>query len=270
MIIQLLDGTSLDIADYNLKRLFHRIPSPTIDHNFVSVDGSSDIITNSKMNSRVISVEFLYSPSDIYDFYYLRDMMNELFFRTEEFYIIFKREPYKRYKVKLNQQFQLEPTPNMGTFTVDFINTSGYSESTYKSIDLVKEWDADVLHWGGNFDWDAELPKYQFNTTSFSVYNLGNIKVDPRQHDLEIEVAGSFGSFMTIQNNTTNEVYVYNRPIPTGTEFKISNIRTLRNGTSDFANTNKKLITLAPGKNDIVITGGIVNSVIFDFRFLYK
>ena len=270
MIIQLLDGTSFDTANYNLKRLFHRIPSADIEHNIQSVEGRSDIITSSKLNNRVISVEFLYQTYDIYDFYLLRDRLNDLFVRTEAFYIIFKREPYKRYKVKLASQFEIEPNPNMQSFTVEFITQNIYAESIYTTTEFVKEWDVNQHAWNGTIDWDSESPVYQFNSNSFVVKNLGNKMIDPREDYLEINLRGNFTSFVSITNRTTGDVYRYNRNLPSTDALRLSNVRTLRNNVSDFANTNKKVIRLAPGNNDIIVEGGTVNSINFDFRYLYK
>lgn len=270
MIIQLLNGTSFDTADYNLKRLFHRIPSADINHDMGSVDGRSDIITNSKLNNRIISVEFLYDAYDIYDFYLLRDRLNDLFVRTEAFYIIFKREPYKRYKVKLASQFEIEPSPTMESFTVEFITQNVYAESIYKTTEFVKEWDINQHAWNGTIDWDGVAPVYTFNSNNFIVKNLGNKTIDPREDYLEITLRGNFASFVSITNATTGDVYRYNKSLPSTVDLKLSSVRTLRAGVSDFVSTNKKLIKLAPGNNQIVVDGGTVNSINFDFRYLYK
>ena len=270
MILQLLDGTSFDTSDYNLKRLFHRIPSSQIDHNVVAVEGRSDIILNSQLNNRTISVEFLFETYDIYDFYALRDRLYELFVRTESFYIIFKREPWKRWKVKLANQFELEPSPNMGSFTVEFITENTNAESVYSSIEFVKEWDVNQHAWNGMIDWDSEPPVYSFNTNSFTVQNLGNGIIDPRSNDLEIVLTGDFPSVLSINNNTTGETYAYNRSLTTSDTLTLSNIRTLRNGVSDFVNTNKRLLTLAPGDNNFTVSGGTVSNISFNFRFQYK
>lgn len=270
MIIQLLDGTSFDTADYNLKRLFHRIPSADIEHDILSVDGRSDIITSSKLNNRIISVEFLYQTYDIYDYYLLRDRLNDLFVRTESFYIIFKREPYKRYKVKLASQFDIEPSPNMQSFTVEFLTDNVYAESIYKTTEFTKEWDVAQHAWDGTIDWDGAAPVYTFNSNNFIVKNLGNKTIDPREDYLEITLRGNFASFVSITNRTTGDVYRYNRDLPSTVDLRLLNVRTLRAGVSDFVNTNKKIIKLAPGNNDIIVEGGTVNSIKFDFRYLYK
>lgn len=268
MIIQLLDGTQYDIDDYGLKRLFHRIPSLEVVHNSVSVDGRSNLITDTQFNNRVISVEMLYQVYDIHDFYLLRDELNALFVKNEAFFIIFKREPYKRWKVRLSSQFTLDPNPAMQSFTVDFITENPYAESVATTGDL-KQWDIDKFGWNNMIDWDEDW-QYSFSSNNCNVQNLGNVVIDPRESELEIILKGTFANNVKITNRTTGEIYQYNRSLNTSDTLVITGVRTFKNGVSDFRNTNKKLLSLAVGDNNIVIEGGTVNSVVFNYRFLYK
>src|SRR5690554_5894922 len=175
MIIELLDGTRYDIEGYSLKRLYHRIPSLSLKHTTSTVEGrSGDVFVETRFSGRIISVEFLYKAHDIYDYYLLRDELNGLFAREESFYIVFKREPYKRWKVKLSQQFDIEPNRQMESFTIDFICENVFAESIATTTDL-KEWDVDKWGWNNTIEWDEGL-KYSFDTTSFVVKNLGNVE----------------------------------------------------------------------------------------------
>ncbi|RKJ53731.1 phage tail family protein [Butyricicoccus sp. 1XD8-22] len=268
MIIELLNGTRFDIADYSLKRLFHRIPSAEISHDTATVEGMGDIITQTTILNRTISVELLYIAQDIYDYYLLRDELNELFTRDDAFYIIFKREPYKRWKVKLAQQFATEPNPRMEPFTVEFRTVDKYAESI-ADTSTIKEWDVDKWGWNGTIDWDEDLT-YTFNTNLFVVKNLGNVPIDPCESELEIIVKGEFPNGLTIRNETTGDIYQYKSTLSSTDELVLKGIRTLKNGISDFKNTNKKLLTLAVGNNSITVEGGTLTSIAFNFRFLYK
>lgn len=139
MIIQLLNGKQMDIADYSLKRLFHYIPSVSLSHAVETVDGrDGGIFTDSQFTDRIITVEFLYESMDIYDYYLLRDEINALFSRKEAFYIIFKGEPYKRYLVKLNQAFQVTPNQHMESFEVGFTCVNIFGESIASTHELKK------------------------------------------------------------------------------------------------------------------------------------
>jgi predicted phage tail component-like protein len=272
MIIEQLNGTRYDIKNHSLKRLYHRIPSPSVEHTTSTVEGrSGDVFLNTRFSGRTISVELLYIARDIYDYYLLRDELNGLFARNEAFYIIFKTEPYKRWKVRLAQGFSMEPSGNMRSFTIEFVCENIFAESVGTSLDLQnqKEWDIGLWGWGMGLDWDKEY-QYEFNDNSFTVENIGNVAIDPCEHELEIIVKGEFSDGVTITNQTTGDVYKYNEPLSSTDNLALSGIRTLKNGTSDFKSTNKKLLTLAPGENSITVEGGTLTSIAFNFRFLYK
>jgi len=269
MIIELLNGKKLDIADYNLKRLFHYIPSISLQHSVEMVDGhDGGIFTESQFTERVITVELLYESRDIQDFYLLRDEINALFTRKESFYIIFKGEPYKRYLVKLNQGFTIEPNMHMNSFEVEFTCVSLFGESTATTTKLKKEWDSNQWAWNGQITWEDDI-SYKYATNDFVVHNLGSAQINPRQSDLKITLQGTFPNGITIKNQTTNEEYKYTQPLTTGDTLVLDGIRTLKNGQSDFKNTNKKLVTLSVGDNRFLIEGGTISNIEFDFRFLY-
>jgi len=270
LIIELLNGTRLDVADYNLKRLYHYIPSANIEHNSVAIDGRSDIILNSKINNRTISVDFVYLSQDIFDFYLLRDEVNSLFLREESYYIIFKNEPHKRWLVKAANGYNLQPNQRLESFTIEFIALNLYAESVATTQSL-KEWDIDVWAWNGSINWDEDL-QYTFNSNNFTVKNLGNAIINPRQSPLRIIVVGTFDDTVNIRNTTTGDFYSFTHGvnINNGNRLVLDGIRTVFDEISFFRRTNKKLITLAPGDNVFEVTGGQVESISFDFRFLYK
>lgn len=270
MIIQLLDGTSFDIEEYGLKRLFHRIPSTEIEHITEEIDGcDGEIIVETRYKNRTISVEMMYQTVDILDYYLIRDELNGIFTRKDAFFIIFKREPYKRWKVKLETQFKTEPHPYVGTFTVEFRTVIPYAQSVGTSLELAEQnFDSGLWGFGSRIDVDIDY-EYVFNQPNFVIHNIGNVPIDPRQHDLEIVLKGTFSNGVTIKNATTEDEYRYNGSLSSADELKLSGIRTFKNGISDFRRTNHKLITLGVGANNFTVEGGTVNSIAFNFRFLY-
>ncbi|MDM5229640.1 phage tail family protein [Lysinibacillus pakistanensis] len=271
MIVQFSDGTTKDIQEYNLKRLFHRIPSLGMDHMFEPVEGRGDLVAGTQYKQRVITVTLLYIVQDICGYDLLRDELNALFTRDEAFYITFKREHWKRYKVRLAQQLEIDPNRHMNSFDITFRMDDLFAESFGTSLDLQNrgEWDEDIWGFGSGINYDTQY-SYTFNTNSFVVKNIGNQTIDPRKSSLEITLKGTFNSFVQIKNNTTGDVYRFNNALSSTDTLKLSGIRTLKNSLSAFKHTNHKLLTLAPGDNNITVEGGTVNSVVFDFRFLYK
>lgn len=268
MIIQLQDGREIDIKEYSMKRLFHFIPSITVSHTTDTVDGGiGNKVLDSRFDSRVITVRFLYESYDIQDYYLLRDEINALFTRREYFYIIFKKESYKRYKVRLNGSFLVTPAQYMEQFEVEFMCEDLYGESVVTTLST-KEWDIGKFGWNGAITWDDEY-SYSFTSNTFVVKNAGTAPVDPRQSELRVIVRGNFPSGITVTNQTTGDVYAYNAQLTSDDVLILDGVQTFKNGQSAFKDTNKSLISLAPGNNQFVIYGGTVHSIVFDFRFLY-
>ena len=268
MIIELLNGERFDISDYGLTRLFHHIPTPEVKHTSSQIGGIGDTITDTTIGQRTISVDLLFQVMDIYDYYLLRDEIHALFVREEAFYIIFKREPYKRWLVKLADGFKITPNPKAGLLTIEFKTVKRFGESIGTTADS-KEWDADKWGWNNTINWDADL-RYTFNSSNFTVKNLGTATIDPRDNELEIVVRASAASYLRIVNVTTGDEYRYNGPLSSSDILKLKGVRSFKNNVSAFGNTNRKLLTLAPGDNQFVVEGGIVQDIAFNFRFLYK
>ena len=265
MIIELLNGTRYDVEDYGLARLSHPIPSSEIRHNTTPVAGLGDVITDTIVDQRDISVDFAFKVTDIYDYYLLRDEINALFLRKEPFYIIFKREDYKRWLVKTADQFQIPPTPIGGSFTVKFRTVRKFAESI-ASTKSDKEWDADVWWFNGDITWDEPL-QYTFATNKFNIINLGNTQVQPEFMDFKITIKGTTTTFLKIKNLTNGMEYQYNGTLTASDTLVIDGVKSLKNGVSVFKDTTKTLLYLEPGLNEIEITGGTVISITFDFRF---
>lgn len=267
MIIELFDGTKFDTYwEYDLVELGHNVPSLEMIHDTDTVhnyDGS--LILNSSFGDRSITVRFLYEAQNIRDFYSIRDKINKLFVRKESFYISFEDEPYKRWKVKLARGFDVKPNQYMESFEIEFLCVNPFGESMAKTQDEDFH-NLYTYHYGAPWDDDIE---YTFSTNEFEVNNIGDVPIDPRQHELEIVIKATASSYLEITNNTTGDIYRYNGELKSTDTLTLKGVQSFKNGTSVFKNTNKKLLTLNVGKNNFTITGGAVNSIAFNMSFLY-
>lgn len=267
MIIELQNGTRYDIKDFNLTRLYHYIPSIEVEHEFANVQGRSPVYVDSSFSSRTITVEFLFQAYDIHDYYAIRDLVNGLFTKREEFYIAFKNEPYKRYKVVVDGSFQVPPDERMQSFEIDFICTELYGEAI-ASTSTVKAWDENMWSWISGISWDDGLT-YTFTEKKFTVNNLGTAPINPLESNLRIMISGNFPKGFTLRNTTTNETYQFTKALTTNDVLTIDRINTFVNGINRFSDTNRKLLTLSGGLNAFEIVEDGLSSISFDFRFLY-
>lgn len=271
MIIELLNGKKFDILNHNLGLEDYDIPSIEISNTLEYIDGApGPTITSTTYLGRMITAYLVYKARDYDDYILLRNELNNIFTRKESFYVIFKDEPWKRWLVKADGQFlTAKELEVVGSFPLNFICVRSFAESIADTTTL-KEWDIDKWAWDGSITWDGDL-EYIFSANVFTVKNLGNEVVDPRNWPLEIVLKGTFASNVVLRNRTTGDEVVFVAPITANDTLSLINARTLKNGVSALkSNRGKTLITLAPGDNIIEISGGTVSSVAFNFRFPYK
>lgn len=140
-------------------------------------------------------------------------------------------------------------------YTTQDIQNSGYSA-------LVEKYGmADGIN--------INLPNYSFTDSTFSVWNGGNVTIDPRNMPLFIKMFYVKGTG-TITNKTTGEIFKItedwnnNHLTINGTKvIKSTSVNALRS-------TNRKFITLVPGKNEIEIKDLNFKKAEFDFPYYFK
>lgn len=117
---------------------------------------------------------------------------------------------------------------------------------------------------------NIDYPQYTFTESEFSLWNGGNVDIDPRNIELLIQFYNlkTEGSF-TITNLTTEEKHVLNKPF-SGNHYLLSNAKAINaSGVNYLRDTNRKFISLAKGLNKFRIENGTFDRVIFDFKFHY-
>ena len=105
----------------------------------------------------------------------------------------------------------------------------------------------------------------------FSVYNAGNVTVEPESMRITFNFTGVYttGGF-TIRNLTTGEEVILNRS-SNGSHFKMDGMTFSLGAINNvFRYTNRRFISLAPGDNQFEIVGGTFSQCWFDFRYYFK
>ena len=106
---------------------------------------------------------------------------------------------------------------------------------------------------------------------TFTVYNAGNVTIEPESMMLNIivNVVQSDNNF-TIRNKTTGEEIVLKRA-SAGSHFRIQGmVISLGSITNIFRDTNRRFISLVPGDNQFEILNGTFEEIRFEFKNLYK
>ncbi|MGG5736886.1 phage tail family protein [Bacillus cereus group sp. IBL03679] len=245
-------------------------PSPLYNAQYEKIDGNhGEIDLGGSFDARDnIRTKILFYAKDIWDFYLFRDEIFKLFASQEPFYIITNRQPGKRWKVRVANTYEIEPQAfgQYGEFNIIFKSASSFCESVGTTMDPFT-FDSGLWQIGQNLP--AEDLIYKHSTSSFRIYNASDIEIDPRKLPLVIRIRGATNG-LTITNRTTADVFKLNIPTTAGDTIELNRVRVFKNGNTVFTSTNRKVIRLAPGWNDFIVSGiSGAFQIEFDFRFYY-
>ena len=285
-----LTGTSLEVLSFMSSGIKKRTGSE------YSYGRPGRINYHSEDEYRTITLLVQSTAYDMQDVAHLRDAINELFDgelmlremriksvgvgyesmgkRTGELQL--ESPEYvngKQIKVTMVNSPEVDDTTLVSTFTVEFETTeSPYFETIYTTLELHDSgYSATAEKYGLVDNIDDEKVKYRFTENNFTVYNAGNVTVEPESMMLNIHVnAVQSTNNFTIRNITTGEEIVLKRA-STGSNFRIQGmVFSLGSITNIFRDTNRRFISLAPGDNQFEILNGTFEEIRFEFKFLYK
>ncbi|MGD6897106.1 phage tail family protein [Bacillus infantis] len=266
LIIETLDGQIYDLEAIGVKvsslvidSLSPRIESETMDGR----DGFID--TGITFEGRSLRASFYLSETNRQRFVENRNRIFSLFRSKQYFYLIEKHLPDRRWKVRTNASFQMNKISfYMGTFNVEFIAPLPYAESRGTTLC--------PTYTEGYFQVSTSEPvQYIFNQNKFSVWNEGDIAVDPCVHPLSITFNGASNQ-LAIKNLTNGTEWSFKDSSLESDSIILEGIRSYKNSKdySIFGQTNRKLISLEQGWNEFEISGSTSPfEVSFDFRFYY-
>ncbi|WP_436866621.1 phage tail family protein [Bacillus fungorum] len=263
------DGKPYDCYELGLFVNSFKDGGIVLDHDPIDIpsrDGLLDRETRRK--ERKMAVEITMEAVDHYDFDLLKDEVYRLFDSKESFYIVRDVQPGKRYEVKCDSPFSIARTAyELGEFTISLVAYRPFAESIGTTMD---DFTFDSNLWQIGQGLIAEDVKYSHNTTSFRIYNAGDVTIDPKSMPLKIYFTGGSNS-LQIKNKTTGDLWSYASNTMLGDWILLDGVKVTRSGFgSVFGKTNYGLITLKPGWNDFELTGPKGEwSIDFDFRFYY-
>jgi hypothetical protein len=265
--IVLADGTTYDMAtDFSVLVRSFRISSPNPILYTEKIDGRDGLVRLGKdYGERTITAVCSFFAVDSEDFSLLRDNLSTVLFHREPFYIIQNAQPFKRWLVEVSSGYTPDRIGMYGEFTLEFVSVSTYAESVGTTLDPMT-FDSEL--WGVGMGLTGDDVSYSHTTTTFSIFNAGEVTIDPRFLPLKITFFGT-SSNLSIKNITTGDEWIYTGTTAEQT-VKLDGVKVTKSNVSIFGDTNRKLITLKPGWNDFVITGASgAFTISFDFRFYY-
>lgn len=236
------------------------------------------------------------TAEDMQDVAHLRDAVNELFdgemfireMRIKDIKVEYERPGErtgelqldapeyvngKQIKVAQVNHIEIDDTTLRSTFTVEFETVDlPYFETIYTTLELHDSgYDATAEKYGLVDNIDDEKVKYRFTENNFTVYNAGNVTVEPESMFLRIiaSFVNSPNNF-TIRNKTTGDEFVLKRSSSGYHVRLIGMIPSMGSITNIFRDTNRRFIRLAPGDNEFEVLNGSFTQISIDFKNYYK
>ncbi|WP_277892422.1 phage tail family protein [Enterococcus lactis] len=263
-VVELTNNSYLRLIDIN-------IGMPVAKNEFVEFSGTNGKrLSNSAFDAFPITLSFDIRSREqsMFDLVLQKTELRELFAREPEFYLIYSKEPGKKYRVVYDSIDDERKGAIYTRYTVNLGAIRGYSESiatTLTDFNLEEEWQFSQ-------GLVAEDYKYTHQTSHFIIYNAGSFEIDPREHYLRIALEGESEGNVTIFNKTTGDRFIYYPSLSTnlGQTLVLDGVIPKLNGVSCGINTNHGLINLVEGVNEIEIQNITRVKSSWDFRFLYK
>lgn len=229
-------------------------------------NGSKESNASFRPFELVLTFDIFYKNE--YDKELIETELYQMFFIGYQYYITHEKSPGKRFKVNAKDFNYTEEENDYSTIEVTFDVPSGCSESlstTLSNFSLSDDWQYSQ-------GLVSEDYQYVFETSRITVFNAGDFIVDPREHNLKINIEGESDGNMTILNKTTNDKFVFYKPFSTtnGETFILDSVYPKINSLLRGKYSDHGLITLAPGENEIEIQNITRLKSSWDFRFMYK
>lgn len=286
------DGMNKKLSDIGIVAKDFILSSIEIDSKVESLEGMDGFReTDATFGSRIITVPFYLKGVDLLDFMLARDELFRLVTDKRPFYIQELRRPkyqqynfvgineryepeddnqelsQKRYLVRLSNIVEIEQTFKDGEGELVFTTIElPFAESVGTTLDDLT---FTAEKWQVGQGLTLENPKYTHSTNTFSIYNAGDVTIDPRQLPLKIIYRGASNN-LKITNLTTGDEWQYDGTSGSNDNITLDGIRSLKNDSSIFKDTNKKLISLKPGWNDFTLSDTSGSFLIsFEHRFYY-
>lgn len=240
-----------------------------------SIDGIPGVIDYGfNYKGRDVKMNFMTEHyHDTFDHRLQRDEIYNLFDSYPFLYVSDDTVPSRVLKITIDGSFTPERYGYWySTFEVDArISSLPYWHTKYTTQEIEKDgYNAIVEKYGMADGLNVDYLPYKFNTNEFTVWNGGNVTVDPRNMYLKLNLTNvTTTGNLTIENVTTGEKFIYKEAL-SKKNLTIDGTKVLIGTSNKLRDTNRKFISLVKGINKIKITNGTFDSVAVDSPFYFK
>lgn len=191
------------------------------------------------------------------------------------FYVSDDRLPTRVLKLAVDEPYLPDRINGSNISTLEFkcqIIGLPFWRTKYTTQDVeTKGFEAIAEQFGLADGLNIDYPKYTFTENKFTVWNGGNVTLDPRNMPLKIKLKHLLtdGNFK-LTNKTTGETFEYYAP-RTGNTVDLDGVQAFVGYQANrLRETNRKYISIVPGVNEIEYSGGTMDDIQFDFPLYYK
>lgn len=240
-----------------------------------TVDGRPGVVDYGfNYTDRPVSLFLRIKAADKIDFRLLRNEVFATFDVGSAFYVAESDVPSRVLKVVVDESYIPDRlTEEYADFDINCRTLdSVFWESKYTTLELHDSgYSATEEKYGLVDNIDDEKVQYRFTSNNFTVYNAGNVTVEPESMYLRIiasEVTSSTN--FTIRNKTTGDEFVLKRASNGSHVRLIGMVISMGSITNVFRDTNRRFIRLAPGDNQFEVLNGTFTEISFEFKQYYK
>ncbi|MEC0362618.1 phage tail family protein [Bacillus subtilis] len=216
---------------------------------------------------RKIDVEIYLNALKHQNFYMYRHQLYALLVKPFPYYISSDLWPNRRFLVTCDGNFsiQKEKEKTYNDFSVEFTNITGMAESTFTTKD--KQYFTRAKRtFGMNIPPNDQL-NYSFkNQKRFSVFNPGDVQINPLDHDYNV-LLNAAGKNVTLINHTNDEKLTIEQELKKSQQVSFLKQYTIINNTP--IKTSGRLPSLEIGWNEFEVQNTSDFTIQFDTRLYY-
>ncbi|MEB5646729.1 phage tail family protein [Staphylococcus saprophyticus] len=240
-----------------------------------SIDGVPGVVDYGfNYKGREVKMNFMTEHyHDTFDHRLQRDEIYNLFDSYPFLYVSDDTVPSRVLKITIDGSFTPERYGYWySTFEVDArITGLPFWQTKYTTQEIENSGYSAIVEKYGTADGiNVDYLPYKFTGNEFTVWNGGNVTVDPRNMYLKLNLTNvTTTGNLTVENVTTGEKFIYKQAI-SKKNLSIDGTKVLIGTSNKLRDTNRKFISLVKGINKIKITNGTFDSVTVDSPFYFK
>ena len=232
------------------------------------VGSDGELTYGAYYGASTVKAKVYLAGKDVYDYKLLVSELYRLLYSRKPIRIRDEAEPNICYWVYVKPMTITTINFTHGTADIEFTNPSGFRYSLKNSDELSGTDYQFGMNATNNDSIHGEI-KYKFDSNNFWIYNDSDITVDPYINRHNLKVTLKCNGKPKIENQTTGTSIAVNNNISTNNTFVLNGVDSFLDDKDYGVNTDLGYLTLAPGWNNINISGASDIDVKFSFPFIY-